>query len=316
MLCDPLAMRRQKRLGRGTRVITSAIVDQKQVLWGVRHDHLQEPLVTFRVESALDALIEQTPRKILNGPKHLVAFTLPTRGHLRLVPPSGPRVAERAPLGKTGFIFKKDQTFAPRGRPYNRRPRVLQPGQALGRVEMVRHKACLLKRKAQVVQQCRHIMTIVQHAKLAPDQHPDEDRVPTGGLKTHHEWPGLEQLDQAFLLPRSQLRSAATTMTIDQAVHTAQQQGLLPVIETRQAEAPALAQYRHRHLLHKQIEQDSDAPHQAHIIALIGVLKTLVEVVDGRTTELYSDAHGCILLWGGLASVLGEIYPCAHGSQP
>ena len=105
-------------------------------------------------------------------------------------------------------------------------------------------------------------------------------------------------------------------MTRDQAVHTAQQQGLLPVIETRQAEAPALAQYRHRHLLHQQIEQHGEAPHQAHIIALIGVLKTLVEVVDGRTTELYSDAHGCILLLGSLVSVLGEIYPCAHGSQP
>src|SRR5438132_12786069 len=108
MLCDPLAMRRQKRLGRGARVITSAIVDQKQVLWGVRHDHLQEPLVTFRVEAALDALIKQTPRKILNGPKHLVAFTLPTRGHLRLVPPSGPAVAGRATLGQNALILKTE----------------------------------------------------------------------------------------------------------------------------------------------------------------------------------------------------------------
>src|SRR5438128_6597903 len=181
---------------------------------------------------------------------------------------------------------------------------------------MIRHKAGLLKREPQVVQQRTHVLAVVEHAELTPDQHPDEDRVPTGGLKTHHEWPGLDQLDQALLLPRSQLRPAATTMTRDQAVHTAQQQGLLPVIETRQAEAPALAQYRHRHLLHQQIAQHGEAPHQAHIIALIGVLKTLVEVVDGRTTELYPDAHGCILLLGGLASVLGEIHPCAHGSQP
>src|SRR5712691_7758257 len=109
MLRDPIAMRRQKRLGRGARVITSAIVDQKQVLGSLRHDHLQEPLITFRVESALDALIEQTPRKIRNGPKDLVAFALPTGGHLWLVPPSSPGVAERAPLGKTGLIFKQDQ---------------------------------------------------------------------------------------------------------------------------------------------------------------------------------------------------------------
>src|SRR6266852_9432095 len=94
---------------------------------------------------------EQTPRKIRNGPKHLVAFALPTGGHLRLVPPSGPGGAERAPLGKTGFIFKKDQAASTFGRPDNRRPLVLQPGQALGRIEMVRYKTRLLKRKAHIV---------------------------------------------------------------------------------------------------------------------------------------------------------------------
>src|SRR5712692_1061597 len=168
---------------------------------------------------------------------------------------------------------------------------------------MIGHKASLLKGKAQVVQQRTHILPIVEHAKLAPDQHPDEDRVPTGRLKTHHEWPGLDQFDQACLLSRSQLRSAATPVTIDQAVHAAQQKGLLPVIETSQAEAPALAQHRHGHMVHKQIEQHGDAPYQSHIIALIGVLKTTVEVFDSRATELYPDAHGCILLVGCLASV-------------
>src|SRR5262245_5560999 len=106
---------------------------------------------------------------------------------------------------------------------------------------MVRDKACLLKRKAQVVQHRTHIMPIVEHAKLAPDQDPDEDRVPTGCLTPDHEWPGLDQLDQAFLLPRRQLWRAATTVTVDQAVHTAQHKSLLPSIETRWTEAPALA---------------------------------------------------------------------------
>src|SRR5438309_11766514 len=99
---------------------------------------------------------------------------------------------------------------------------------------MIRYKAGLLKREPQVGPQRTHVLAVVEHAELTPAQHPEEDRVPTGCLKTHHEWPGLDQLDQAFLLPRSQLRSAATTMTRDQAVHTAQQQGLLPGIETRQ----------------------------------------------------------------------------------
>jgi hypothetical protein len=38
--------------------------------------------------------------------------------------------------------------------------------------------------------------------------------------------------------------------------------------------------------VHQQIEQHGEAPHPSHIIALIGVLKTTVEVFDGRTTEL------------------------------
>src|SRR4029450_9799984 len=118
---------------------------------------------------------------------------------------------------------------------------------------MIGHKARLLKGKAQMVQQRTHILPIVEYAKLAPDQHPDEDRVPTGRFKTHHEWPGLDQFNQAFLLSRSQLRSAATPVTIDQGVHTTQQKGLLPGIETSQAEAPALTQRRHGHLVHKQI---------------------------------------------------------------
>src|SRR5262249_54678550 len=173
-------MRRQKGRGRGTRVIPSTIVDQKQVLSGLHHDHLQERLVIFRVEAALDALREQTPSKILDRPKDLVAFALATGRHLRLVATARPGITQGAPLGKTGLIFKQDQSFATLGRPYKRWPLGLQPRQALGRVEMVRDKARLLKRKPQVVEQRTHIMTVIEYAKLAPHQHPNQDRVPTG----------------------------------------------------------------------------------------------------------------------------------------
>src|SRR5215467_503358 len=97
-----------------------------------------------------------TPLKhpqILNGAEDLIPFAFATGGDLRLVPPSCPGVAERAPLSKTGFIFKQDQSFHPFGCSYNRWPLVLQPSQAFSGVKMVRHKARLLKRKAQVVQQ-------------------------------------------------------------------------------------------------------------------------------------------------------------------
>src|SRR5215831_14173662 len=69
-------------------------------------------------------------------------------------------------------------------------------------------------------------------------------------------------------------------------------------------------------MVDKQVEQHGDAPYQAHVIALIGMLQTTVEVFDSRTTELYPEAHGCLLLVGCLVSVLREIHPCAHESQP
>jgi hypothetical protein len=45
------------------------------------------------------------------------------------------------------------------------------------------------------------------------------------------------------------------------------------------------------------------------------LLKTVVEVFDGRATALYPEAHGGILLVGDGASVLGERHPWAHGDQ-
>src|SRR5207245_9771160 len=97
-----------------------------------------------------------------------------------------------------------------------------------------------------------HNLSVVAHPELVPDQYPDEHGAPTGRLAAHDEWTCLDQLHQALLLPGGQLRSATATMTIDQAVDAAQQKGLLPVIETGGADAPALTQYRHGHLVHKE----------------------------------------------------------------
>src|SRR4029450_6941771 len=121
---------RQNRLGRGTGMIPSPIMDEKKVLRGLRHEHLWDPLVTFRIKPTLDALKEEAPRKILNGPKDLVAFALATGGHLRLTSPSGPGVAQRAPLRKARLLFKQKQTMTPLGCPENGRPflRAARPG--------------------------------------------------------------------------------------------------------------------------------------------------------------------------------------------
>ena len=156
----------QKRLRRGTGVRAGAIVDQKQVLLRLLQNPLQEGLVTFRVKPTLDALTEQTPGERVNRPKHFVAFALATGRDFGLLAASCPRVTSRSPLGKTGLIFKQAQPCATLGSPYNRWPCLLQPRQAFGRVQMVRHKTGLLERKPHVGQQRANIMAIVEDAKL------------------------------------------------------------------------------------------------------------------------------------------------------
>jgi len=85
----------------------------------------------------LDTLREETPRAICNGAKDFVAFALATGGNLWLLATARPRVTSGAPLRNTGLIFKQDQPLAPLGRPDNRRPLLLQPSEALGRIEMI-----------------------------------------------------------------------------------------------------------------------------------------------------------------------------------
>src|SRR3954454_8756089 len=137
----------QKSLGCCTGMIPCHIMDEKQGLCGVLQDHLQEPLVTFRVKPTLDALIKQAPREILNGAKYFVAFALTTSFDLRLLPAPRPRVAQGAPLGKTGFVLKENQAFTSLGGAQNPGPFLLEPALAPCGVEMIRHKAGLLKRK-------------------------------------------------------------------------------------------------------------------------------------------------------------------------
>jgi hypothetical protein len=69
-------------------------------------------------------------------------------------------------------------------------------------------------------------------------------------------------------------------------------------------------------MLHQQVEQYRGPSHQTQIIAPIGLLQTALEIFDGGVTELYPNAHGCILLLSCWVRVLEEVHPWAHGSQP
>src|SRR4029453_8768714 len=103
-------------------------------------------------------------------------------------------------------------------------------------------------------------MAIEEDAKLTPNQHADQDGVPTGRLKAYHHGAGLDQLYQALFLSGRQLLWATTAVPIDQAVHAAQHERLLPVIETGRAQPPALASPRHGGGLGEQLEQTTDGP--------------------------------------------------------
>src|SRR4030095_10744681 len=228
----------KKLLCRLAGVIPSPIMDYKEVLRGVGQDHLQELLVTVRSKPALDALIEHTSGEILNGAKHFVPFALATGFDLGLLTTPRPRVAQRAPLGKTGLILEQDQAVAPRGGAQNHGPFLLEPLLAPCSVEMIRHKTGLLKRKPQVMQQRTHILAVVEHAELPPDQHPDEHGGPTGRLAAYDLRPSLQQLHQAFFLAWSQLWPAPTAMVIGQTVYPMQQERLTPFADVGDADAP------------------------------------------------------------------------------
>jgi hypothetical protein len=127
--------------------------------------------------------------------------------------------------------------------------------------------------------------------------------MPTGRLTAHDERTSVKKLPQAFLLTRGQLRRTTAAVTIHQAVEAREQKGLVPGIETRRAEVPALTYHRHGHRGHQEVAQHSAPSHQTRSIASIGLLKTAVEVFDGRPTELYIEAYGSILLVGYAAIV-------------
>ena len=83
-------------------------MNEKQVLRGLGPDHGPDPLVTVRGESALNTLVKQAPREIVNRPKHLEAYPLAPRLDFRLLASARPGVTQRAPLRKARFILKQD----------------------------------------------------------------------------------------------------------------------------------------------------------------------------------------------------------------
>lgn len=158
---DPVAMVGQEFLGHFAGVIFRAVVNQKPMLPSFAQTFQQKRLVTLRVELALKALIQQPTRKILNQAKDFVGLAFATRLDLGLLAFASPGVGQRPPLGKTGFVAKPNLGFPAPGLLQNPRPILLNPGFALGFVQVVGDEARLLERKIQVPQQFTDIKTVV-----------------------------------------------------------------------------------------------------------------------------------------------------------
>src|SRR5262249_31063373 len=134
----------EKLLHRHTRVIPCPVLHHKNMLCRLRQDIEQKSRIAFGVEASRMALKEKSPRKIIDEPKDLVGLARAAGRDFGLLASGRPAIAQRAPLGKAGFIAKEQQRFSLPGLAYNPRPRRLTPLQTLGLIEVSRDKAGLL----------------------------------------------------------------------------------------------------------------------------------------------------------------------------
>src|SRR4029453_231489 len=102
----------EKLLHRLTRVITCPILHHKNMLRRLRQDLEQESRIACGVEASRMALKEKASRNIVDELKDLVGLALAAGRAFGWLASGRPAIAQRAPLGKAGFIAKEQQRFA------------------------------------------------------------------------------------------------------------------------------------------------------------------------------------------------------------
>src|ERR687887_2013742 len=95
--------------------------------------------------------VEKVPGKRVNETKDFVRLAFAAGRHLGLPAFGRPRVAQRAPLGKTGLIAKEQQGLALLGLAENLGPSGVTPLEAFGLMEVIGDKPGFLRRKAQIL---------------------------------------------------------------------------------------------------------------------------------------------------------------------
>src|SRR5262249_16316606 len=122
---------------------------------------------------------EQPPAEVIDHPHDLVALAFAARFDQWLLTTQRPSVAQRPPVGETGFVSKQQQSTALASRALTSRPLHFAPVLASHLVEVIRDKARLLVRQAQIAQQFAQILHIVGARELALYQILDQSAIPT-----------------------------------------------------------------------------------------------------------------------------------------
>src|SRR4029450_7066013 len=105
-------MRLEKVLHGLAGMIASAILNHHDVTSCLGQHVAQKGHIALGVTPPLMPFVEKLSREIVDEAKPLVALALATGGHFGWLTWGGPSVAERAPLGKAGFIAQEQQGFA------------------------------------------------------------------------------------------------------------------------------------------------------------------------------------------------------------
>jgi hypothetical protein len=94
------------------RMITRSILNHDDGAPSLRQHVEQKGRIAGRVQASLMSFVEKPAGEIVDQAKDFVALTFATGGHFGLLACGSLSIAERAPLGKAGFIAKQQQHLA------------------------------------------------------------------------------------------------------------------------------------------------------------------------------------------------------------
>ena len=213
-------------------MIPGSILDDDQMFSGFTHHHFEELLIGRGIEPAFNALVEQPTGYGIDRTKDLVGFSDATGKDFGLVSFLGPRVRKRSPLGKAGFIHKKQQGIAPGDLFKDVRPGLFQPPFAGLLIQMRRGELGLLIRVADVVQQRTDIEAAVEDTEGFEDGLLDQKRIPASCRETIGNRPGVKNISQVCLVRLLELGPSTRTFPIAKTVKPFDQEGSNPRIDS------------------------------------------------------------------------------------